>query len=74
MQDLTSKVGGGEQQLSCSPETSSQLQRYEMARYREEGLEFGRSNSSNSLQQPIQNTHVEFCIYLYFKLSQPVSM
>ena len=37
MQDLASKVGGGEQQRSCSPETSSQLQRYEMARYREEG-------------------------------------
>jgi len=34
--DLASKVGGGEQQHSCSPETSSQLQRYEMARYREE--------------------------------------
>ena len=53
MQDLANKVGG-EQQHSCSPETSSQLQRYKMARYREEGpligLEFGRSNSSNSLQ------------------------
>jgi len=36
VQDLASKVGGGEQQLSCSPETSSQLQHYEMARYREE--------------------------------------
>ena len=35
VQDLASKVGGGEQQRSCSPETS-QL-RYEMARYREEG-------------------------------------
>ena len=35
MQDLASKVGGGEQQRSCSPETSLQLQRYEMARYRE---------------------------------------
>jgi len=34
--DLASKVGGGEQQLSSSPETSLQLQRYEMARYREE--------------------------------------
>ena len=37
VQDLASKVGGGEQQRSCSPEISSQLQRYEMARYREEG-------------------------------------
>ena len=37
VQDLASKVGDGEQQRSCSPETSSQLQRYEMARYREEG-------------------------------------
>ena len=36
VQDLASKMGGGEQQRSCSPETSSQLQRYEMARYREE--------------------------------------
>ena len=37
MQDLASKVDGGEQQRSCSPETSLQLQRYEMARYHEEG-------------------------------------
>ena len=37
MQDLVSKVGGGEQQRSCSPETSLQLQRYEMESYREEG-------------------------------------
>ena len=37
VQDLASEVGGGEQQRSCSPETSLQLQRYEMARYREEG-------------------------------------
>jgi len=37
VQDLASKVGGGEQQRSCSPETYLQLQRYEMARYREEG-------------------------------------
>ena len=36
MQDLVSKVGDGEEQRSCSPETSLQLQRYEMARYREE--------------------------------------
>ena len=36
VQDLASKVGGGEQQRSCSPETFSQLQRYEMAHYREE--------------------------------------
>ena len=54
MQDQASKVGGGEQQRSCSPETSLQLQRYEMARYREKkpltGLEFGRPNSSNSFQ------------------------
>ena len=54
VQDLASKVDGGEQQRSCSPETSLQLQRYEMARFHEEGpltgLEFGRSNSSNSLQ------------------------
>ena len=54
MQDLASTVGGGEQQRSCWTENSLQLQRYEMARYREEGtltgLEFGRSNSSNSLQ------------------------
>ena len=37
MQDLASKVGGGEQQRSSSSETSSQLQHYEVARYREEG-------------------------------------
>jgi hypothetical protein len=37
VQDLASKVGGGEQQRSCSPETSLQLQFYEMTRYREEG-------------------------------------
>jgi len=37
VQDLASKVGGGEQQRSCSPETSLQLQHYEMARYCEEG-------------------------------------
>jgi len=36
VQDLASKVDGGEQQPSCSPETSLQLQCYEMARYREE--------------------------------------
>jgi len=36
VQDLASKMGGGEQQRSGSPETSLQLQRYEMARYREE--------------------------------------
>ena len=35
VQDLASNVGGGEQQRSCSPETTLQLQRYEMARYRE---------------------------------------
>jgi hypothetical protein len=54
VQDLASKVGGGKQQRSCSPETSLQLQRYEMARYREKetltGLEFCRPNSTNSLQ------------------------
>ena len=37
VQDLASKVGGGEQQRSFSPETSLQLQGYGMARYREEG-------------------------------------
>jgi len=36
VQNLASKVGGGEQQRSCSPEVSLQLQRYEMARYRKE--------------------------------------
>jgi len=36
VQVLATKVGGGEQQRSGSPETSLQLQRYEMARYREE--------------------------------------
>jgi len=35
VQDLASKVGFGEQQRSCSPATSLQLQRYEIARYRE---------------------------------------
>jgi len=35
VQDLANKVGGGEQQRSGSPETSLQLQLYEMARYRE---------------------------------------
>jgi len=37
LQDLAIKVGGGEQQRPCSPETSLQLQRSETARYREEG-------------------------------------
>ena len=37
VQDLAGKVGGGEQQRSCSPKTSSQLQHYEIARCREEG-------------------------------------
>ena len=54
MQDLATKVGGGEQQLSCSPETYLQLQRCEMWRYREEGtthgIGIGCSNSSNSRQ------------------------
>jgi hypothetical protein len=30
VQDLASRVGGGEQQRFCSPETSLQLQRYVM--------------------------------------------
>jgi hypothetical protein len=30
VQDLASKVSGGEQQPSCSPETALQFQRYEM--------------------------------------------
>jgi len=37
VQDLVIKVGGGKQQCSCSPVNSLQLQRYEMAHYREEG-------------------------------------
>ena len=37
VQDLACKVGGGEQQRSSSPETSLQLQRYEMVHYREAG-------------------------------------
>jgi len=36
VQDLVSKVDGGEQQRSCSPETSLQLQCYVMALYCEE--------------------------------------
>jgi hypothetical protein len=36
VQDLASKMGDGEQKHSCSPETSLYLQRYEVARYREE--------------------------------------
>jgi hypothetical protein len=36
VQDLASKVCFGEEQRSSSSETSLQLQRYEMARYREE--------------------------------------
>jgi hypothetical protein len=39
VQDLVaSKVGGGEEQSSWSPETALQLQRYEMARFREEAI------------------------------------
>jgi len=38
VQDEASKVEGGEQQLSCLPVTSLKLQRYEMARYGEEGI------------------------------------
>jgi len=37
VQDLASKVGGGEQQRSCSPETSLQLHCYEMVHYHEKG-------------------------------------
>jgi len=37
VQDLASEVGGGGERRSCSPETSLELQRYEMARYHEEG-------------------------------------
>jgi len=37
VQDLASKVDGGEQQRSCLPETSLQMQHYEMAHYHEEG-------------------------------------
>jgi len=37
VQGLATTVGGGEQQRSCSTQTALQLQRYEMARYREEG-------------------------------------
>jgi hypothetical protein len=36
VQDLASKVGGGEQQRPCPPGTALQLQRFEVARYREE--------------------------------------
>jgi hypothetical protein len=36
--DVAGNVGGREQQRSCSPETALQLQRYEMARYREEEI------------------------------------
>jgi ABC-type iron transport system FetAB ATPase subunit len=36
VQDMASKVGGGEQQRSCLPETFLQLQCYEMVRYREQ--------------------------------------
>ena len=35
---MASKVGGGEQQRSCLPEISLQLQRYEVARYREKEI------------------------------------
>jgi hypothetical protein len=51
VQHLASKVGDGEEQPSCSPETCLELQRYEMARYREEGtahwIGIWLSNSSN---------------------------
>ena len=54
MQDLVSMVGGGKQQRSCWTENSLQLQRYEMARFREvgtlTGMVFGRPKLSNSLR------------------------
>jgi hypothetical protein len=40
VQDLASKLGGGEQQRSRSLETSLQLQHYETARYRKEEIQF----------------------------------
>jgi hypothetical protein len=44
-------VGGGEQQRSCSPETSLQLLRYEMARYREEEIQFAVTKELNNISK-----------------------
>ena len=67
LQDLASKVGV---EASNVPVRQKRLHNCSVLRWRvivkKEpliGLGFGRSNSSNSLQQPFQNTHVEFCIY-----------
>jgi len=54
VQDLASKVGGGEQQRSFSPDTSSSCSvmswRVIVKKEPLTGLKFDRSDSSNSLQ------------------------
>jgi hypothetical protein len=49
VQDLVSKVGGGEHQRSCLPETSLQLQRYEMGCYREEEIQCAVTKELNNI-------------------------
>jgi hypothetical protein len=48
LQDLASKVGGGEQQRSCSPESCVKLQRYEVARYRVEEIQCAVTRELNN--------------------------
>jgi hypothetical protein len=51
VQDLASKVGGGEQQRSCSPETYLELQRYEVARYRVEEIQRAVTREINNISK-----------------------
>jgi hypothetical protein len=44
-------VGGGAQQHSFSPETSLQLQRYEMAHYREEQIQCAVTRELNNISK-----------------------
>jgi hypothetical protein len=44
-------VGGAEQQHSFSPETYLQLQRYEMARYREEEIQCAVTRELNNISK-----------------------
>jgi hypothetical protein len=51
VQELAGKVGSGEQQRSCSPETSLQSQRYEAARYRVEEIQCAVTMELNNISK-----------------------
>jgi len=71
LQDMASKVGGGEQQPSCSSETFLQLQRYEMTRFREEGTTHciftckTSSYSQTTKRKPLKPGHMLHEAYYY---------